>query len=179
MSLLNFKLISFFFCKLMSTDLLQRGRDLDGIDGFLISDIQNILNATKNVKCTYCHKPNATARCNAPDCYKIFHYPCGLRNHALSEFCNSFHSYCDVHNLNRGRNLRRYIALSNIPPNCIYCHEVIRAEHDYYVTECCRVCVMHTRCLKVCVQLLLFASLCFIVFFYNFLATCFVLRVLY
>lgn len=133
----------------MSTDLLQHGRDNEGIDGFLINDIRKVLINSKNVKCVYCGLPNATARCRQEGCDKVFHFPCGLQKHALSQFCDAFHSFCDRHNFSRISSIRRYLALGSYPPSCIYCHDPIRPEHDYFVTDCCRACIMHITCLKV------------------------------
>lgn len=132
----------------MSTDLEQRGEDHQGIEGFLVDDIRKILKKTKTTICVYCNLPNATSRCAFPNCKQIFHYPCGQENHALSQFCDSFKSYCTKHNLLKCRNARRFSSIKNCPASCIYCHDLINGE-NYYVTECCRSCVMHTVCVKV------------------------------
>lgn len=139
----------FFFSKLLSTDLLQRGRDNEGIDGFLISDIRKAIINSRNVKCVYCTLPNATARCRHKGCNKVFHFPCGLDEHAVSQFCNLFGSFCDRHNFLRLENHTRYFQLGVNPPSCIYCQERIRTGQDYYVTKCCGACIMHMICLKV------------------------------
>lgn len=135
--------------KLFSTDLQQRGEDNEGIEGFLLKDIRKILKNTNNIKCCYCGLPNATARCQYNRCQKIFHFFCGMHKNALSQFCGAFTSFCDKHNLNRSKNIRRYLAISTYSTNCIYCQEIITPDSDYFVTECCRSCVMHKTCLKV------------------------------
>lgn len=133
----------------MSTNLNQRGGDNEGIEGFLVNDIRNLLENTVNAKCVYCHLPHATSICLYTNCKKAFHYPCGQENQANAQFCGRFASYCKEHNSVKRKNTQRFLALNtDYPITCIYCQDVINDE-DYYVTECCRSCVMHIKCVRV------------------------------
>lgn len=88
----------------------QRGKDDQGILGFLKTDIQKEIRRGKrlvinyiqrkktynylkyfNLKvCSYCKKSGATLGCCNVKCKKIFHYPCGLRAGTLNQFFGEF-----------------------------------------------------------------------------------------
>lgn len=92
----------------------QRGKDEQGILGFLKTDIKKeilrgkrlvnnyIWIKKRNIKkkiiiqnfdskvCSYCKKSGATLGCCNVKCKKIFHYPCGLRAGTLNQFFGQF-----------------------------------------------------------------------------------------
>ena len=57
-----------------SKNAKQKGKQEDGVRGFLINDIKWVLKEYKSKKCCYCQKTEATSICHHAQCTKRFHY---------------------------------------------------------------------------------------------------------
>ncbi|XP_026301695.1 uncharacterized protein PF11_0213, partial [Apis mellifera] len=90
-------IVTHYYCLLLSSNMQQRGKDDQGILGFLKTDIQKEIRRGKRLVCSYCKKSGATLGCYNVKCKKIFHYPCGLRAGTLNQFFGEFRSYCINH----------------------------------------------------------------------------------
>ena len=86
-----------FFCLLFSNGAKQLGEDQEGINGFLRSDILNVLDNSLNNKCYICDKNHATSKCH--QCSKKFHFTCGSAKEATFVFEASLgnKSFCHLH----------------------------------------------------------------------------------
>ncbi|CAH2083825.1 unnamed protein product [Euphydryas editha] len=86
-----------YFCVLLSCCLIQKGRDEDGLFGFLYPDILAEIERSKKHKCSYCSREGATLGCSVPQCRKQFHLPCGREKHAISMFYGNYKTFCKDH----------------------------------------------------------------------------------
>jgi len=86
-----------YFCLLFSSGLGQKGKDEDGIRGFMIGDIRKEIKRGARLKCHYCHKKGATVGCAEQKCKKSFHLPCGSKNDSLQQYFDQFKAYCKEH----------------------------------------------------------------------------------
>ncbi|CAH1642747.1 unnamed protein product [Spodoptera littoralis] len=86
-----------YFCVLLSSCLIQRGRDVDGLFGFLYEDIIKEIQRAKKHKCSYCNRPGANLGCSVSQCKKQFHLPCGRERNAVSMFYGNYKSFCQAH----------------------------------------------------------------------------------
>nr|XP_013189879.1 unnamed protein product [Amyelois transitella] len=86
-----------YFCVLLSCCMVQKGRDKDGLFGFLYPDILAEIERSKKHKCSYCNKEGATLGCCISQCRKQFHLPCGREKNAVSLFYGSYKSFCQQH----------------------------------------------------------------------------------
>lgn len=134
-----------YFCVLLSDGLPQRGKDTQGILGFLGKDIMKMILANKNSKCVFCKKGGATLKCNK--CTKIYHLPCVLRNGGCSIFQPLFVSLCNVH-------YKPTLPKPKVNYNwmCIICLEKVR-RFDFFnknkrvlVAPCCHINLLHNTC---------------------------------
>ena len=91
---LNKDLFFHYFCLLFSKNAKQKGRQEDGVRGFLINDIKWVLKEYKSKKCCYCQKTEATSMCHHAQCKKWFHYTCGMQRGGKVQFHTS-RSFCD------------------------------------------------------------------------------------
>ncbi|CAH0731099.1 unnamed protein product, partial [Brenthis ino] len=86
-----------YFCVLLSCCLVQRGKDEEGLYGFLYPDILAEIERSKKHKCSYCNKDGATLGCSVTQCRKQFHLPCGREKSAVSLFYGNYKSFCKDH----------------------------------------------------------------------------------
>ncbi|KAL0858422.1 hypothetical protein ABMA27_012301 [Loxostege sticticalis] len=86
-----------YFCVLLSCCLIQKGKDEEGLFGFLYPDILAELERSKKHKCSYCGRDGATLGCSLSQCRKQFHLPCGRERNAVSLFYGNFKSFCQNH----------------------------------------------------------------------------------
>ncbi|XP_028170946.1 PHD finger protein 7-like [Ostrinia furnacalis] len=86
-----------YFCVLLSCCLIQKGKDEQGLFGFLYPDILAEVERSKKHRCSYCGRGGATLGCCVSQCRKQFHLPCGRERNAVSLFFGNFKSYCAVH----------------------------------------------------------------------------------
>ncbi|CAG4969845.1 unnamed protein product [Colias eurytheme] len=86
-----------YFCVLLSCCLIQKGKDEEGLFGFLYPDILEEIKRSKNHRCSYCNKEGATLGCSISQCRKQFHLPCGREKNAISMFHGNYKSFCWKH----------------------------------------------------------------------------------
>ncbi|XP_061381885.1 uncharacterized protein LOC116778258 isoform X2 [Danaus plexippus] len=86
-----------YFCVLLSCCLIQKGKDSEGLFGFLYQDILAEIERSKKHKCSYCYKEGATLGCCVSQCRKQFHLPCGRERNVVSLFYGNFKSFCEKH----------------------------------------------------------------------------------
>ena len=89
-----------YFCLLFSKFGIQRGKDEEGLNGFLPMDIDKEVERGRTLKCDFCHRSGATIPCQKKGCSRKYHFSCG----ALTEpdpmlfiFLNQMDSWCDAH----------------------------------------------------------------------------------
>ena len=61
----------------LSSQGVQRGKDEEGLNGFLPEDIRNEVKRGAGIKCDMCKKPGATIPCRVKKCKKNYHFTCG------------------------------------------------------------------------------------------------------
>ncbi|XP_048002834.1 uncharacterized protein LOC125239330 [Leguminivora glycinivorella] len=86
-----------YFCVLLSCCLVQKGRDSEGLFGFLYKDILAEVERSKKHKCSYCGRGGASLGCSVSTCRKQFHLPCGRGKNAVSLFYGNYKSFCELH----------------------------------------------------------------------------------
>ncbi|KAG8508731.1 G2/M phase-specific E3 ubiquitin-protein ligase, partial [Galemys pyrenaicus] len=79
-----------YYCLLMSSGIWQRGKEEEGVDGFLIEDIRKEVNRASKLKCCICKKTGASIGCVAPRCKRSYHFPCGLQKECIFQFTGNF-----------------------------------------------------------------------------------------
>ncbi|XP_073966125.1 uncharacterized protein [Choristoneura fumiferana] len=86
-----------YFCVLLSCCLVQKGKDTEGLFGFLYKDIIAEVERSKKHKCSYCGRGGASLGCSVSQCRKQFHLPCGRRKNVVSLFYGNYKSFCELH----------------------------------------------------------------------------------
>ncbi|XP_076642992.1 uncharacterized protein LOC143353496 isoform X2 [Halictus rubicundus] len=144
--------ITHYYCLLLSSNMEQKGRDTDGILGFLISDIQKEIRRGKRLVCSFCKKNGATLGCCNTKCKKIFHYPCGLRAGSLHQFFGEFRSYCQNHRPRQKIDLKVKNELEQITDiKCYICYDNVNPT-DIINTIWAPCCKKNTWFHRKCVQ---------------------------
>ena len=62
---------------ILSSQGVQRGKDEEGLNGFLPEDIRNEVKRGAGIKCDMCKRPGATIPCRVKKCKKNYHFTCG------------------------------------------------------------------------------------------------------
>jgi len=138
-----------FYCLLFSSGLGQKGKEDDGIKGFLFSDIRKELKRGARLKCVYCRKKGATVGCAEPKCKKSYHLPCGDHHDSLQQFFDQFKSFCKEHRPSQ-RVERHGGKKSEKKDNiCIICQEKIlrKATMKTLWSPCCQE-FFHRKCIQ-------------------------------
>lgn len=86
-----------YYCALLASCLIQRGKDEQGLFGFLYEDIITEVERCKKHKCSYCNQIGASLGCSITQCRKQFHLPCGRERNSLSLFHGNYKTYCEKH----------------------------------------------------------------------------------
>ncbi|XP_045783017.1 uncharacterized protein LOC123879395 [Maniola jurtina] len=86
-----------YFCVLLSCCLIQKGKDEEGLFGFMYPDILAEIERSKKHRCSYCGVEGATLGCSITQCKKQFHLPCGREKKAVSLYYGNYKSYCEKH----------------------------------------------------------------------------------
>jgi len=111
-----------YFCLLFSSGGVQRGKDEEGLNGFLEEDIRKIVKSGETLKCDICNKTGATIPCHKKSCRKKYHFACGSLCTDPGEhvfiFRNNMYSFCYNHAPKQGK-------ITNIvnDPTCMICLE--------------------------------------------------------
>ncbi|KAJ1069699.1 hypothetical protein AB1E18_015684 [Capra hircus] len=136
-----------YYCLLMSSGIWQRGKEEEGVYGFLIEDIRKEVTRASKLKCSVCKKTGASIGCVAPRCKRSYHFPCGLQRECIFQFTGNFASFCWKHR-----------PVQIITPNncrdsllCTICLEFIEPIPTYNVlrSPCCKNAWFHRDCLQV------------------------------
>ncbi|XP_034937856.1 probable inactive serine/threonine-protein kinase scy2 [Chelonus insularis] len=132
-------IVTHYYCLLLSSNMQQRGRDEDGILGFLPEDIHKELNRGRRLSCSFCKKKGATLGCVNRKCKKVFHYPCGIKANTLHQFFGQFKSFCATHRPKQNIDLR---VRSQAPDHlvCYICYEPVKRDdiHSTLWAPCCK-----------------------------------------
>uniref|UniRef100_A0A8C5NZG9 G2/M-phase specific E3 ubiquitin ligase n=1 Tax=Jaculus jaculus TaxID=51337 RepID=A0A8C5NZG9_JACJA len=86
-----------YYCLLMSSGIWQRGKEEEGMYGFLEEDIRKEVNRASKLKCFVCKKNGASIGCVVPQCKRSYHFPCGLQKECIFQFTGNFASFCGKH----------------------------------------------------------------------------------
>ncbi|RZF43089.1 hypothetical protein LSTR_LSTR001267 [Laodelphax striatellus] len=133
-----------YFCLLLSTDMVQRGRDKDGIFGFLPQDIQSAVKKSEKVSCAICHRGGATVKCST--CKDVFHLPCGIKNGSSHQFFDQFKSFCPKHCIQQKIPKDVLVGMQNLM--CSICLENAELDSVIWAPCCKKNGVFHRRCLQ-------------------------------
>nr|XP_016781277.2 G2/M phase-specific E3 ubiquitin-protein ligase isoform X2 [Pan troglodytes] len=136
-----------YYCLLMSSGIWQRGKEEEGVYGFLIEDIRKEVNRASKLKCCVCKKNGASIGCVAPRCKRSYHFPCGLQRECIFQFTGNFASFCWDHRpvqIITSNNYRE-----SLP--CTICLEFIEPIPSYNIlrSPCCKNAWFHRDCLQV------------------------------
>ncbi|XP_047287508.1 G2/M phase-specific E3 ubiquitin-protein ligase isoform X3 [Homo sapiens] len=131
----------------MSSGIWQRGKEEEGVYGFLIEDIRKEVNRASKLKCCVCKKNGASIGCVAPRCKRSYHFPCGLQRECIFQFTGNFASFCWDHRpvqIITSNNYRE-----SLP--CTICLEFIEPIPSYNIlrSPCCKNAWFHRDCLQV------------------------------
>ncbi|CAK1553169.1 unnamed protein product [Leptosia nina] len=158
-----------YFCALLSSCLVQHGKEEEGLFGFLYSDILAEIERSKKHRCSYCNHSGATLGCFVTKCKKQFHLPCGREKNAVSMFHGNYKSYCQRHAPKQkisGEILdcvkKRRQKLGPNPANatlsneaqemvCVICYEAVDAFptiNTFWPPCCARDAWLHRSCLQ-------------------------------
>lgn len=135
-----------YYCLLMSSGIWQRGKEEEGVYGFLIEDIRKEINRASKLKCCVCKKNGASIGCVAPRCKRSYHFPCGLQEECIFQFTGNFASFCWKHRPVQVITSNKYT--DSLP--CTICLECIEPVPTYSIlrSPCCKNAWFHRDCLQ-------------------------------
>nr|CAD7411196.1 unnamed protein product [Timema poppensis] len=149
------KIITHYFCLLLSSGIAQNGDDNEGILGFLPKDITKELTRSRYLRCTYCKQTGATIECCARRCKKIFHMPCGTKRGSIHHYFSNFQSFCPDHRpppVLKPKGIQRKEKGGRNTTKCVMCLEevVMIRNKDVIQAPCCGHCSwFHRLCVQV------------------------------
>ncbi|XP_055712920.1 G2/M phase-specific E3 ubiquitin-protein ligase-like [Phlebotomus papatasi] len=134
-----------YYCLLFGDRYVQRGEDHEGILGFLVSDIKHGAALKTKALCTFCKKPRAATKCAFKNCYKKFHFICGLKNGCLYQF-DEMLAFCNAHTGLEKTAPPEYSSENT----CVICSEVLGpySPLDRIQAHCQLIAWMHTDCVR-------------------------------
>lgn len=108
-----------YFCLLFSSHGVQRGKDEEGLNGFLSEDIKKEVKRGENIKCDICGEGSATIQCQRKTCNMNYHFTCGATSNPehVFVFRNNMESFCPEHAPRQNR-LGRLVVKDN---TCMVC----------------------------------------------------------
>ena len=109
-----------YYCLLFASGLEQKGKDSQGIFGFLKKDILSAAERGKMIECHKCHTLGATVVCSDSTCERIYHFPCTLSSLTINQYFGEFKSFCIDHRPIQ-KVPKSYLRMSQ--PTCIICQE--------------------------------------------------------
>lgn len=142
----SFHLIKFSLTifQLFSTHSVQRGEDNNGLGGFLVKDIRDLVKLHRTTPCRYCKKKSASIRCAIKGCTRYFHLTCGVTNDCLNIFDNKFESLCNIH-----VNIKEKYEIHSDFWKCQICFDPMG---DYNkitsIPSCCNQGYFHKNCMQ-------------------------------
>ncbi|KFQ21211.1 G2/M phase-specific E3 ubiquitin-protein ligase, partial [Mesitornis unicolor] len=135
-----------YYCLLMSSGIWQRGKEDEGIDGFLITDIKKEVNRAAKLTCNICRRKGASIGCVAPKCKRSYHLPCGIKKECIFQFMEDFRSYCWEH-----KPVQKFPDKeSGETSQCTICLDLVEQLPVYTVLKspCCKNAWFHRECLQ-------------------------------
>ncbi|XP_051872649.1 G2/M phase-specific E3 ubiquitin-protein ligase isoform X1 [Pristis pectinata] len=137
-----------YYCLIMSSGLYQRGKENEGIYGFLADDIKKEIYRAARMKCRVCNIRGASIGCAIRKCRKSFHFPCGVENQCIFQFTGQFPSYCWDHK--PVQKIPCASIWSGGPNTCAVCLESIDPlpSYDVLKSPCCKNTWFHRQCLQ-------------------------------
>ncbi|KAM9433646.1 G2/M phase-specific E3 ubiquitin-protein ligase isoform 1-T1 [Salvelinus alpinus] len=136
-----------YFCLLMSSGVYQRGKENEGIYGFLVDDIKQEVSRSYRLKCAVCKKNGASVGCYIKSCRKMVHFPCGKQHQFIFQFTDPFPSYCKDHSPTQSLPVSSCVSE---PLSCSVCLDPIEAVLSYSVLKCpaCHGSWFHRDCVQ-------------------------------
>ncbi|CRK98357.1 CLUMA_CG011717, isoform A [Clunio marinus] len=134
------------FCLLFAPNLPQKGKDDEGMEGFLLRDIQKEEVRVRRLKCCYCKKMHANLGCSIRECKKAFHTECGYKNKVSFEFTSQFPCFCVDHSTNNQ---------TSSPSNddvCSICSQNFNENDRNILMPCCKHTWFHHSCIQTFAQ---------------------------
>uniref|UniRef100_A0A4W6DIW6 G2/M-phase specific E3 ubiquitin protein ligase n=1 Tax=Lates calcarifer TaxID=8187 RepID=A0A4W6DIW6_LATCA len=141
------KLSVHYFCLLTSCGVYQRGKEDEGVFGFLVDDIKQEIRRSARLTCCSCKKKGACVGCNVRSCRKTVHFPCGRKQKFISQFTGLFPSYCPDHSPTQSL----FVGLDlSLPQSCSVCLDSIDPVLSYSVLKCpsCHTSWFHRDCVQ-------------------------------
>ncbi|XP_049319618.1 G2/M phase-specific E3 ubiquitin-protein ligase [Astyanax mexicanus] len=134
-----------YFCLLMSSGIFQRGKEHEGIHGFLVDDIKQEIRRSSRLRCVACKKVGASVGCFIKSCRQMVHMPCGVEQQFIFQFTDSFPSFCKKH-----RPTQTCSSVPTLPVCCSICLEHIEPVLSYSVLKCpaCHGSWFHRNCVQ-------------------------------
>ncbi|KAM9356108.1 G2/M phase-specific E3 ubiquitin-protein ligase [Pholidichthys leucotaenia] len=141
------KLSVHYFCLLTSCGVYQRGKDNEGVFGFLVDDIIREVRRAGRLTCCVCKKKGACVGCCVKSCRKMIHFPCGKKQEFVSQFTGLFPSYCADHSPSQSLSVGLDASL---PQSCSICLEPIDPVLSYSILKCpsCHNSWFHRDCVQ-------------------------------
>uniref|UniRef100_A0A665TPK4 G2/M-phase specific E3 ubiquitin protein ligase n=1 Tax=Echeneis naucrates TaxID=173247 RepID=A0A665TPK4_ECHNA len=141
------KLTVHYFCLLTSCGVYQRGKEDQGVFGFLVDDIKQEIRRTARLTCCGCKKKGACVGCNVRSCRKSVHFPCSRTQKFISQFTGLFPSYCPDHSP------RQTLCVGldfSLPQSCSICLDSIDPVLSYSILKCpcCHTSWFHRDCVQ-------------------------------
>uniref|UniRef100_A0A3P8VQS1 G2/M-phase specific E3 ubiquitin protein ligase n=1 Tax=Cynoglossus semilaevis TaxID=244447 RepID=A0A3P8VQS1_CYNSE len=136
-----------YFCLLTSSGVYQRGKENEGVFGFLVDDIKQEVHRAARLTCCYCRKKGACVGCNKRSCRKSVHFSCGRKNNFIFQFRGLFPSYCQDHSPTQSLCVSSNLSLPN---SCSICLEAIEPVLSYSILKCpcCHASWFHRDCVQ-------------------------------
>lgn len=139
------KITVHYFCLLMSSGIYQRGKEKEGIYGFLLDDIKQEIRRSYRLKCTYCKKKGGSIGCYVSSCRRTVHFPCGKKQKFIFQFTGKFPSYCSEHSPSQSA-----LCDVSLPQSCSVCLDSLEPLLSYSVLKCpsCLNSWFHRDCVQ-------------------------------
>ncbi|RVE57674.1 hypothetical protein OJAV_G00218330 [Oryzias javanicus] len=136
-----------YLCLLTSCGVYQRGKENEGIMGFLVDDIRKEVRRSSFLTCASCKRKGACVGCNIRSCRKMVHFPCGRKLGFISQFSEPFPSYCKKHAPSQTLSVDPNTSL---PQSCSVCLDSIDPVLSYSVLKCpsCHTSWFHRECVQ-------------------------------
>ncbi|KAM8913942.1 G2/M phase-specific E3 ubiquitin-protein ligase isoform 1-T2 [Spinachia spinachia] len=136
-----------YLCLLTSCGVYQRGKEDEGVFGFLVDDIKQEVRRSARLVCSGCKKKGACVGCSVRRCRRTVHFPCGRRRDFLSQFMGLFPSFCPDHSPTQaslgGPDL-------SPPQSCSVCLDSLEPVLSFSVLKCpsCHGSWFHRDCVQ-------------------------------
>ncbi|XP_061843656.1 G2/M phase-specific E3 ubiquitin-protein ligase [Nerophis lumbriciformis] len=136
-----------YFCLLTSCGVYQRGKEGEGVLGFLVDDIKRESRRSARLRCCVCKKKGACVGCNVTSCRKMVHFPCGRQHQFISQFTGDFPSYCPDHSPSQSVCVTSDLSLVR---SCSVCLDSLDPVLSYHVLKCpsCHGSWFHRDCVQ-------------------------------